>query len=135
MNVDDGSQMIVAGSADDGTPGLTRERCHGVGRTGVMAVVVERQDGSCALYLPRSNESRPSLDDARAVVEMTAAPVRWRETTPGVWTARAAEDHPSRGDGWPHGRRADPAVPTKASAPGDSYTAARVLRGTARPGR
>ena len=102
---------------------------------GVIAVVVERDDGTCALLREGSSASWPSIDEAKSAVDSTSVQVAWRETTPGVWTARADGSAPPALDrSYGRSRRAEPARPTRAPARGDSYMAASVFRGTARSG-
>ena len=127
--------MIAEQEAGSDCLVLTRDR-RDADRKGVIAVVVERRDGSCAAYLRGSNESWPSIDEGRAAVERASAPIVWRETTPGVWTARPDGDQPLPVDrGSRHSRRADPTEPTRASTRADTYMAARILRGIVGSGR
>ena len=103
---------------------------------GVVAVVVERGDRTCTLFCRGSGGTWPSIDEAKDEVKKISTQIVWPETTRGVWVARADVNEPptlDRGSG--HSRRTDPTTPTRASAEGDSYMAARVLRGTARAGQ
>jgi hypothetical protein len=102
---------------------------------GVQAVVVERADGTCVLYGRGLSGTWPSIGDARAAFEEMSAESVWRETTPGVWVARAdANDAPTR-EGRPLPSRRPGSVPPKNQSSGtDTYMTARVIRGIARTG-
>ena len=102
---------------------------------GVHAVLVERADGTCALYGGGQNGTWPSINDAWAAFEETASHLVWRETTPGVWVARAdANTAPARdGKSWPS-RRSGSVAPRNGPSGADTYMTARVLRGITRTG-
>jgi len=103
---------------------------------GVVAVVVERDDGTCVLFFRGSGGTWPSSDEAKNAVDKISAGVVWRESTGGVWVARADVNGPEVLDRAPaRRRRTEPGKPTKTSAKKDTYMAARVLRGTVRFGQ
>jgi len=57
---------------------------------GVVAIVIECVDKSCTVVGSGFALDCRSLQDATRVVEdMAAQRVRWRETAPGFWVARA----------------------------------------------
>ena len=129
------AQMISEPRVDDhghvmtGTWGADHQK-------GVIAVVVEREDGSCSLFCRGFGGSWPSIDEAKGAVEKASGQIAWRETTSGVWVARVNVSGVPASDRDP-GRRRRPA-PDRSMRPsvgGDSYMAARVLRGTARIGQ
>ena len=100
-------------------------------RDGVIAVIVERSDQTCSLYCRGTDGNWPSIADAKSAVESLSAQVVWRESTSGVWVARFDVNDPpivDRGPG--RGRRHDDPKPTRPSDRGDTYMAARILRGT-----
>jgi len=101
----------------------------------VQAVLVERADGTCVLYGRGQSGTWPSLRDARAAFEEMSPHLAWRETTPGVWVARAdANDAPTReGKALPN-RRASSVPPKNRPSGTDTYMTARVIRGIARTG-
>jgi hypothetical protein len=102
---------------------------------GVHAVLVERADGTCVLYGRGQSGNWPSIGDAWAAFEEMGAPYVWRETTPGVWVARAdANVAPARdGRSWPSRRSGS--VPSRNESSGtDTYMTARVIRGIVRTG-
>jgi hypothetical protein len=102
---------------------------------GVVAVAIERGDGTCSLLRAGASASWPSIGEAKSAVESSSAGIIWREATPGVWTARADGSEPPALDrSYGHGRRSEPAKSTRAAAQGDTYMAALVFRGTARSG-
>lgn len=99
---------------------------------GVVAVVVERDDGRCVTFGGDCAGVWPSVDEAKKVVERFSAPVRWRETTGGVWVARADVSEVPVSDCGPGRRRRSDAdrVPRPPAPTGTAtYMAARVLRG------
>jgi hypothetical protein len=101
----------------------------------VIAVVVEHDDRTCSLFCRGSGGSWHSIEEAKDAVERISSDIVWRETTAGVWIARTGTNEPpvfDRGSGV--SRRAA-ASPKKASSEGDTYMAARVLRGIRRSGR
>ncbi len=103
---------------------------------GVVAVVVERDDGTCVTFGQACPGVWPSVDEAKNVVEKCSAPVLWRETTGGVWVARVdASVNPVPDPGPGRRRRSETDRPTRAPAGTDTYMAARVLRGTAAVGK
>jgi hypothetical protein len=102
-------------------------------RQGVVAVIVERDDGTCALRLLGESTNWPSVAAAKHAVAGSSDQVAWRETTPGVWVARADGCAPPAGDRTP-ARRRRPEASTRsagASVGSHSYNAALVLRRTA----
>jgi len=102
---------------------------------GVVAVVVERDDGTCVLFFRGSGGTWPSSDEAKNAVDKISAGVVWRESTGGVWVARADLNGPEVSDrATARRRRSEPGKPAKTSATKDTYMAARVLRGTVRFG-
>jgi len=102
---------------------------------GVIAVVVEREDGSCSLFCRGFGGSWLSIDEAKSAVEKASGQVAWRETTSGVWVARVnVNGVPASDRGLGRRRRAASDRSMRPSVGGDSYMAARVLRGTARIG-
>ncbi len=103
---------------------------------GVVGVVVERDDGTCVLFFRGSGGTWPSSDEAKNAVDKISAGVVWRESTGGVWVARADVNGPEVLDrARARRRRTEPGKPTKTSASKDNYMAARVLRGTVRLGQ
>jgi hypothetical protein len=121
----------VAGmdSDDDRAPSPARRLTDR--RDGVIAVIVERDDQTCSLYCRGTDASWPSVAEAKAAVEELSAQVVWRESSSGVWVARFDVNDapiPDRGPG--RNRRRDDPKPTRSSDRGDTYVAARVLRGT-----
>ena len=102
---------------------------------GVIAVAIERGDGTCSLLREGASASWPSIGEAKSAVESSSTGIVWREATPGVWTARADGSEPPALDrSYGKGRRAEPVKSTRAAAQGDTYMAALVFRGTARSG-
>lgn len=135
QNFSDGDGASI--STLPGTDSAVRTR--GLGdterQTGVIAVAIERGDGTCSLLRKGESASWPSIGEAKSAVESSSAGIVWRETTPGVWTARADGSEPPALDrSYGHGRRTESAKSTKAPAQGDTYMAALVFRGTARSG-
>jgi hypothetical protein len=98
-------------------------------------VLVERADGTCVLYGHGLSGDWPSIGDAWAAFEDMSPAFVWRETTPGVWVARAdANDAPTR-EGRPlPNRRPSSVSPKNGSSGTDTYMTARVIRGIARTG-
>ncbi len=98
-------------------------------------MLVERADGTCVLYGHGLSGDWPSIGDAWVAFEEMSAGFVWRETTPGVWVARAdANDTPTR-EGRPLPSRRPSSVPPKNGPSGtDTYMTARVIRGIARTG-
>ncbi len=129
------AQMISGPRIDDHGRGMTGA-WGADDQKGVIAVVVERENGSCSLFCRGFGGSWPSIDEAKSAVEKASGQVAWRETTSGVWVARVKVNGVPASDRGP-GRRRRP-VPDRSVRPsvgGDSYMAARVLRGTARIGQ
>jgi hypothetical protein len=103
---------------------------------GIVAVAVERDDGTCVLFCRGSGVTWPSRDEAKKAVEKSSPDIVWRESTQGVWVARCDVNVPpvlDRVSG--RRRRTDPDRVTSTSTGRDTYMAARVLRGTARFGQ
>lgn len=102
------------------------------GPHGVVAVAVERDDRTCTLLFRGASSTWPSVPAAKDAVEEMSDRVDWRETTPGVWTARADGHAPADLDrSIGRSRRPEaPRPPVRASGGGVSYNAALVLRGT-----
>lgn len=68
----------------------TRRNQPGVlGQKEVVAVVIERSDKTCAVVGRGNGSSWPSLRAAQDAVSVLSPDVVWRETTRGVWVARA----------------------------------------------
>jgi hypothetical protein len=102
---------------------------------GVIAVIVERGDRTCSLYCRGTDGGWPSVAEAKAAVEELSAQVVWRESTSGVWVARFdVDDAPISDRGPGRNRRRDDPKPIRSSDRGDTYMAARVLRGASVPG-
>jgi len=96
----------------------------------VIAVVVERDDGTSMLYCRGSAGEFPSAEEARRVVERVSSDVVWRETTPGVWVGRCGESEgPAADRGNGRTRRPEPPRRPRVSPGGQTYLAALVLRG------
>jgi len=103
-------------------------------RKGIVAVVVERGDGTCTALCRGSDTSWPSTDVAKDAVERISPAVMWREITAGVWVARTDGSESPFFDRSPgHSRREAPKA-SRPSTGGDTYMAALVLRGTAMSG-
>ena len=135
MRTEISSQMVAApGVGVDAVDRKESSSMWGEARTqkGVVAVVVERDDGTCVTFGRACAGVWPSVDEAKNVVEKFSSPVLWRETTGGVWVARVdGAVHPVPDPGPARRRRSDADRPTRAPAGTDTYMAARVLRGTA----
>jgi len=135
MKTKEQSQIVPEGGRADCLV-LTSGRRVTRSQEGVIAVVVERSDGTCSVFCRGSGGSWPSVDEAKNVVEKVSPWVVWRETTPGVWTGRSDANELQvldRGSG--RSRRTEPAKLTRPSSGADTYVAARILRGTARSGQ
>jgi len=135
MKTEDHPLMVAEAGLGADCRVLTGAGGDGASQEGVIAVVVERGDRTCALYCRGSDSTWPSMVEAKNAVEKISAPVVWRETTGGVWVARAGVTEPpvfGRGSG--RSRRTEPAETTRASASGGTYMTARVLRGMSRSG-
>jgi len=107
----------------------TRAGRDGGGPTGGIAVVVERADRTCALFFRGASECWPSVDEAKNAVAQTSTHLVWRETTPGVWVARADVSDATSSD---RGSRRSPKIEPPREMPRTgtaTYMAARVLRG------
>ena len=117
--------------ASSGTDLATRGARRNADRTvGVVAVVVERGDGTGMLYCRGSGGNWPSATEAKNVVERGSRDVEWYETTPGVWVGRARESkRPAVDRGTGRTRRPEPPRRSRVSPGGDTYLAALVLRG------
>lgn len=139
MTTDGGSQMVTeSGVGVDRVDRKESRAMWGDARTqkGVVAVVVERDDGTCVTFGQACAGVGPSVDEAKNTVEKLSSPVLWRETTGGVWVARVdASACPVPDPAPARRRRSDADRPNRAPAGTDTYMAARVLRGTAPAGR
>jgi hypothetical protein len=127
------ARPVTPGGAMRTTPsGVEPRSTH---QHGIHAVLVERDDGTCALYGGGQSGTWPSISDARAAFEEAAPHLVWRETTPGVWVARAdANTAPARdGRSWSN-RRSGSVAPRNGPSGTDTYMTARVLRGITRTG-
>lgn len=126
--IDQFEQLAAAPSAPElATLGVRRNSERAVE---VVAVVVERDDGTSRLYCRGSGGDWPSAEEARYVVERVSTDVVWHETTPAVWVGRSGESNgptPDRGGG--RTRRLDPPRRPSTSPDRETYLAALVLRG------
>ena len=133
----EGDLHMVSGiraGADPSAP--VRPRPAAKGEDGVIAVIVERDDGTCTVFCRGTDRSWPSMEQARESVEDISSGAVWRQTTPGVWVARRGVADPpicDRGPG--RGRRSEVSKTTRSSGQGDTYMAALVLRGITGPGQ
>jgi len=101
---------------------------------GVQGVLVERDDGTCVSFGLDLNGEWPTIDHAWHAVKNVSAQLAWRETTPGVWVARAkVDDSPDRDRRPSSGRRAEASPSVNSSTRDQSYMAARVLRSAIQP--
>lgn len=129
MKIQDGPRVATRVDTFETGDGLVTAR-----QNGVVAVVVQHGDRMCSLFFRGSGTGWPSTDRAKDAVEKIAPGAVWRETTLGVWVARTATSEPPVLDHtYGHSRR-EPDKPRRTSTRGDSYMAARVLRGII-PGR
>ena len=114
------------------SPKPSREPAELVPPGGVLGVIVERPDGTCTLYTQGGRGDWPSMRAAYDALEQVAPVLEWRQSTPGVWVARAGDREPelptrtrsSRAAGSPRPAPRPPSAPKS-----DSYIAARVIRG------
>ena len=114
------------------SPKPSREPAELVSPAGVLGVIVERPDGTCALYTQGGRGDWPSIRAAHDALEQVAPTLEWRQSTPGVWVARASDREPelpartrsSRAGGSPRPAPRPPSAPKS-----DSYIAARIIRG------
>jgi hypothetical protein len=103
----------------------------------VLAVIVERTDGTCAFYGQGRRGEWPSMSAALDALARVTPTSEWRQSTPGVWVARAGDGErvPTGGSRSTrpasHPRRSPPAGPSPTS---DSYSAARIIRGVGTKG-
>lgn len=130
------SQMVTDPEVDDDGPVFTGTWGDRPNQRGVVAVAVERDDGTCVLFCRGSGVTWPSRDEAKKVVEKFSADIVWRESTEGVWVARSDVNLPPVLDRVSaRRRRTEPERVSRTSPGRDSYMAARVLRGTVRLGQ
>jgi hypothetical protein len=114
------------------SPKPSREPAELVSPGGVLGVIVERPDGTCALYTRGGGGDWPSMRAAHDALGQVVPALEWRQSTPGVWVARAGDREPelparTRSSRAAFSPRPGPRPP---SAPkSDSYIAARIIRG------
>ncbi len=84
-----GSPATAVATATRPTRRSHRRDPGGLAQAQVVAVVVVRSDKTCALVGRGSGTSWPSLLEAKEAVALMSPVVVWRETTRGVWVARA----------------------------------------------
>lgn len=117
----------AASDTDVATHGARRNADRTVG---VVAVVIERDDGTGMLYCRGSGGTWPTAVEAKHVVARVSRGVVWHETTPGVWVGRAGESKGQAADrGTGRTRRPEPPSRPRVSPDGETYLAALVLRG------
>lgn len=131
----DSQKVTERGVGDDGRESSAMRGDVEV-QKGVVAVVVEREDGRSVTFGRHCAGVWPSVDEAKNLVEKVSAPVRWRETTGGVWVARAdVPEIPVPDRGRERRRRSDSDTAPQPPAGTATYMAARVLRGIAPGGQ
>ena len=84
-----GSNAAGVATATRPTRRTHRKEFGALAQAQVVAVVVVRADKTCALVGRGSGTSWPSLLEAKEAVALMSPVVVWRETTRGVWVARA----------------------------------------------
>ena len=77
-------------------PGIQNRRDEAT-KDRVVAVVTERSDGTCNLYMGFS-QRKASLAAAQYAVEAQFESVAWSERPPGVWVARGQNSTTLRDD-------------------------------------
>jgi hypothetical protein len=135
MKTEELSQMVAEVEAGGDRPAPNEVHGNTAGSEAVIAVVVERDDRTCSLFCRGSGGSWHSIEEAKDAVGRISSEVTWRETTPGVWIARTGTNKPPVSDRGSGVSRRQAAGPKKTSSRGDTYMAARVLRGIGRSSR